>query len=111
MSNGHGNVEPGGMAMASSYDEAARRQEQFQEHQLRLQERYHRQHQMDLAQTPTHPHDPVPNDGTQPYYNSQGQLVYPTKSPYYEARPQYGLTDFDLLETLEHNSEDIGHWT
>ncbi|KAG0306408.1 hypothetical protein BGZ97_000758 [Linnemannia gamsii] len=96
MSHGHGNMEPGGMAMASSYDDAAMRQEQFQEHQLRLQEKYAR-----LAQeNSTHPHD-LPSNGT--YVDSQGQLVY---SPYFEARPQYGLKDFDLLETLAIRSMD-----
>ncbi|KAF9962733.1 hypothetical protein BGZ70_007941 [Mortierella alpina] len=104
MSNGLGNFEPGGMAMASvsPLEEAALRSEQYQEHQLRLQEKYRlqQQQQMDLAQTSTHPHDPVPNDGTQPYYTSQGQLIIPTASPCYDARPQYGLSDFELLETL-----------
>lgn len=104
MSNGHGNFEPGGMAMAtvSPLEEAALRSEQYQEHQLRLQEKYRlqQQQQMDLAQTSTHPHDPVPNDGTQPYYTSQGQLIIPTASPCYDARPQYGLSDFELRETL-----------
>ncbi|KAG0278297.1 hypothetical protein BGZ95_004295 [Linnemannia exigua] len=97
MSNGHANMEPGGMAMASSYDDAAMRAEQLQEHQLRLQEKYARLAQ----QNSTHPHDPVvPSDGSQSYYSAQSVPNYPEKSPYYEARPQYGLTDFDLLETL-----------
>ncbi|KAG0298291.1 hypothetical protein BGZ98_000256 [Dissophora globulifera] len=104
MSNGHGNFEPGGMAMASlgPLDEAALRSEQYQEHQLRLQEKYRLQHQqqMDLVPDSTHPHDPISNDGTQPYYTSQGQLVVPKASPCYDARPQYGLADFELLETL-----------
>ncbi|KAI7820431.1 hypothetical protein BC939DRAFT_234490 [Gamsiella multidivaricata] len=95
------NMEPGGMAMASlsPMDDAALRAEQFQEHQLRLQEKFRLQHQqqMGLAQTSAHPHEP---DGMQPYYNSQGQLTYPTSSPCYEAKPKYGLGDFDLLETL-----------
>ncbi|KAG0097545.1 hypothetical protein BGZ93_002520 [Podila epicladia] len=104
MSNGLGNYEPGGMATISPLEDASLRSEQFQEHQLRLQEKYRlaHQHQMDLEYaTSTHPHDLPPNDGTQPYYTSQGQLIVPTASPYYEARPQYGLTDFDLLETLD----------
>ncbi|KAF9920422.1 hypothetical protein FBU30_009771 [Linnemannia zychae] len=103
MSNGHGNFEPGGMAMASisPLDEAAIRNEQYQEHQMRLQEKYRLQHQQQMGLlSPTHPHDPVPNDGTQPYYTSQGQLIIPTTSPCYDARPQYGLGDFELLETL-----------
>ncbi|KAF9415350.1 hypothetical protein BGZ94_000120, partial [Podila epigama] len=101
MSSGHGNYEPGGMATISPLEDTSLRAEQFQEHQMRLQEKYRlqHQHQMDLEYA-THPHDTPPNDGTQPYYTSQGQLIVPTTSPYYEARPQYGLTDFDLLETL-----------
>lgn len=93
MSNGHANMEPGGMAMASSYDDAMR-QEQFQEHQLRLQEKYAR---LAAQENSTHPHD-LFNDGS--YINAQGQIVRPTKSPFFEATPQYGLRDFDLLETL-----------
>lgn len=81
------------MAMASSYDDAMR-QEQFQEHQLRLQEKYAR---LAAQENSTHPHD-LFNDGS--YINAQGQIVHPTKSPYFEATPQYGLRDFDLLETL-----------
>ncbi|KAG0302819.1 hypothetical protein BGZ99_002884, partial [Dissophora globulifera] len=100
MNSGHSNMEPGGMAMATllPMDDAALRTEQFQEHQLRLQEKFRlqHQHQVELAQTSTHPHD----DSSQPYYTSQGQLIYPTTSPCYEARPQYGLPDFKLLETL-----------
>ncbi|KAF9942660.1 hypothetical protein BGZ67_000474 [Mortierella alpina] len=103
MSNGHGNVVPGGMAVAS-IDDAALRAEKFQEHQLRLQEKYRLQHQnldqMDAQGNGAHPHDPAPNDSEQPYYTSQGQLIYPTPSPCYQARPQYGLSDFQLLETL-----------
>ncbi|KAF9944016.1 hypothetical protein BGZ65_012810, partial [Modicella reniformis] len=105
MSNGHGNFEPGGMAMASisPLDEAALRSEHYQQHQLRLQEKYRLQHQQQMElhhQTSTHPHDPVPDDGTQPYYTSQGQLIIPGPSPCYQARPQYSLSDFELLETL-----------
>ncbi|CAO3573609.1 unnamed protein product [Mortierella alpina] len=103
MSNGHGNVVPGGMAVAS-IDDAALRAEKFQEHQLRLQEKYRLQHQnqdrMDAQGNGAHPHNPAPNDAAQPYYTSQGQLIYPTPSPCYQARPQYGLSDFQLLETL-----------
>ncbi|KAF9971240.1 hypothetical protein BGZ73_005842 [Actinomortierella ambigua] len=104
MSNGHGNFEAGGMATAGALDDVALRNEQFQEHQLRLQEKYrlqHQQQQLDLQymhQQPTHPHDLV--DGTQPYYSSTGQLIYPAQSPCYDARPQYRLSDFELLETL-----------
>ncbi|KAF8906935.1 hypothetical protein BGZ58_006233, partial [Dissophora ornata] len=54
MSNG--TMEQGGMAMASfsPMDDTVLRAEQFQEHQLRIQEKYRlqHQHQMDqLAQT------------------------------------------------------------
>ncbi|ORZ19180.1 hypothetical protein BCR41DRAFT_40405 [Lobosporangium transversale] len=103
MSNGHGNFEPGGMAMMSPPDQNALRNEQYQEHQRKLQEKYELQYkqQMELAQTSTHPHDPAPNEGNQPYYTSQGQLVIPTPSSCYQARPQYGLADFELLETLD----------
>ncbi|KAF9582767.1 hypothetical protein BGW38_010787, partial [Lunasporangiospora selenospora] len=105
MSNGHGNMEPGGMAMAtvSPHEDAARRDEIYREHQLRLQEKFQKRHQqeMDYVHTGTHPHDPAPGPGgPQPYYTSQGQLVYPNPSPYYNSRPQYGLSDFELLETL-----------
>ncbi|KAI1298188.1 hypothetical protein EDD11_006870 [Mortierella claussenii] len=100
MSNGHANREPGGMAMApfSPMDDVLRT-EQFQEHQLRLQEKYRLQHQqqMELAQTSTHPHD---RDDTLPYYSSQGVFVGHEASPNFIARPQYGLSDFQLLETL-----------
>ncbi|KAF9162565.1 hypothetical protein BGX20_001681 [Mortierella sp. AD010] len=103
MNNGHGNFEPGGMAMASlsPLDENALRNEQFQEHQLRVQEKFRaqHQHQMDFGQA-THPHDPVPKDGTQPYYTSQGKYIIPTASPCYNSRPQCSLADFELLETL-----------
>ena len=105
MSNGHGNFEPGGVPKAnlSPQEEAALRAEQFQEHQLRVQEKFRLQHQQQMElhhQTSTHPHDPPPNDGSQPYYTSQGQLIIPSASPCYQARPQYGLSDFELLETL-----------
>ncbi|KAG0298673.1 hypothetical protein BGZ97_003980 [Linnemannia gamsii] len=109
MSNGHGNFEPGGMAMASisPHDEAAQaalRNEQYQEHQLRLQEKYRLQHQHQMGlQAATHPHDPV-NDGDLDaaggYFTAQGQYIRPIDSPCYDARPQYGLGDFELLETL-----------
>ncbi|KAF9372919.1 hypothetical protein CPB97_000922, partial [Podila verticillata] len=96
MNNGQGNYEPGGMAMSSglSPEEAALRNEQYQEHQRRLQEKYMLQHQQ-LEQQSTHPHDE-----SAPYYTSQGQLIYPVASPCYDARPRYGLSDFELLETL-----------
>ncbi|KAG0196639.1 hypothetical protein BGX31_005268, partial [Mortierella sp. GBA43] len=104
MSNGHGNFEPGGMAMASinPLDEAALRTEQYQEHHSRLHEKYRLQHQQQLEllhQTSTHPHDPAPNNGS--FYSSPGQPPnHPPTSPCYQARPQYGLSDFELLETL-----------
>ncbi|KAF8946072.1 hypothetical protein BGZ46_005875, partial [Entomortierella lignicola] len=93
-------MEPGGMAMASfsSMDDAART-EQFQEHQLRLQEKYRlqHQHQMELAHTGTHPHD---IDVSQPYVTSQGLVIYPQANPFYLAKSLYALSDFELLETL-----------
>ncbi|KAF9345173.1 hypothetical protein BGX26_003431, partial [Mortierella sp. AD094] len=100
MSNGHSNMEPGGMAMASfSPMDDALRAEQFQEHQLRLQEKYRlqHQHQMDLANASTHPHD---IDGAQPYVTSQGMFIYPQANPFYLAKSLYALSDFELLETL-----------
>ncbi|KAG9071237.1 hypothetical protein KI688_008783 [Linnemannia hyalina] len=107
MSNGHGNFEPGGMAMASvsPHDEAAEaalRNEQYQEHQLRLQEKYRLQHQHQMGlQTATHPHDPVSGEG---YFTAQGHYIDPKGSPCYDATPQYGLADFELLETLDTNT-------
>ncbi|KAF9550458.1 hypothetical protein BGW38_009549, partial [Lunasporangiospora selenospora] len=72
------------------------------EHQQRLHDKYERlnQQQMDLAQSSAHPHDPASDDSMQPYYTSQGKLIQPMASRHYDARPQYGLGDFELLETL-----------
>ncbi|ORZ28750.1 hypothetical protein BCR41DRAFT_4261 [Lobosporangium transversale] len=102
MNNGHINMASGGMAMASL---SPMDTEQFQEHQLRLHERYRLQHeqQMELNQNSTHPHD---NDKMSPYYSSQGVFVGHELSPNFVARPQYGLSDFQLLETLVINEDN-----
>lgn len=93
------------MASISPHDEAAQaalRNEQYQEHQLRLQEKYRLQHQHQMGlQTATHPHDPVSGDG---YFTAQGHYIEPKASPCYDATPQYGLADFELLETLGKHS-------
>ncbi|KAF9285491.1 hypothetical protein BGZ88_009509, partial [Linnemannia elongata] len=70
------------------------RNEKFQEHQLRLQEKYAR---LASQENSTDPHDLFNDDS---YINAQGQIVRPTKNPFFEARPQYSLKDFELLETL-----------
>ena len=93
------------MASISPHDEAAQaalRNEQYQEHQLRLQEKYRLQHQHQMGlQTATHPHDPVSGEG---YFTAQGHYIEPKGSPCYDATPQYGLADFELHETLGKHS-------
>ncbi|KAI8357182.1 hypothetical protein B0O80DRAFT_446726 [Mortierella sp. GBAus27b] len=91
-----GTPEPGGMARAAASpdNDAAR----VREHHQRVHDRFRQnQHQADYAQTSTHPHDPVPNQGTQPYYASSHDLGV---SPLFTAKSQYRLSDFTLLETL-----------
>ncbi|KAG0041227.1 hypothetical protein BGZ89_007577, partial [Linnemannia elongata] len=79
---------------SSPTQHAAIREEQFQEHQLLLQEKYAR---LAAQEKSTHQHDLL-NDGS--YINAQGQIDRPTMSPCFDATPQYGLRDFELLDTI-----------